>query len=270
MLCLDNLAMMLNGIFMSKAEFQFEKCYLEFLKIVVNHSPQEDLLFSFGKGLKKIASDLGGDIRINQGSEDMPLEIPRVMIQAKDMYVNFGLNRMEVGIKGSRKHVRNDELLSNYKHRIKEIELLILSYLQETGAKENFIGMVAPVRFPQDLSISNESLVNMLYEMLTGKRNSELASFSFKFSRITDGFYENYEVSDYEIKNVKVAPSSITPSLINIDEHPTVDKGVLIVVDVNNKPQPNYHFSTDYINVSTHFFNTIKNCKKMLKEEYYK
>src|SRR5437660_6184297 len=114
---------------MSNTELQFEKCYFDSLKVVMNHSVQEDLLFTFGKGLKKIASDLSGDIKINPSVDGMPLEIPRVTIQAKDIYVNFGLNRMEVGIKGSRKHVRHDELLSNYKHRLKEIELLVLSYI---------------------------------------------------------------------------------------------------------------------------------------------
>lgn len=264
---LGSLKMMKSGVFMSRADFQFDKCYLEFLKVVVNHSTQEDLLFSFGKGLKKIASDLGGDIRVNPSSEGMPLELPRVTIQAKDMYINFGLNRIEVGIKGSRKHVRADELLSSYKHRLKEIELLMLSYLQETSAKENFIGIVAPVRFPQDLNISDELLINMLYEGFTGRSNSALAAFSFKVAQVVDGFYENYEVSDYEIKNVKVAPFPVPSSQINIDEHPTVDKGLLVLVDVNNKSQSNYIFSTDFINVSAHFFNAVRTCKKIFGNE---
>ncbi len=254
---------------MSKTEFQFDKCYFDSLKIVMNHSTQEDLLFTFGKGLKKIASDLGGDIRINQGDDFMPPEIPRVIIQAKDIYINFGLNRLEVGIKSSRKHVRNDELLSKYKHRLKEIELLILSYLQETGAKEDFIGMVAPVRFPQDIHISKESLIKTLHEMYTGRDDPALVAFSFKVGWVVDGFYENYEVSDYEIKNVKVAPSPISSSLINIDEHPTVEKGLLIVVDVNNKSQSNYTFTTDFINVSAHFFNAAKTSKKIFGAEYF-
>lgn len=74
---------------MSKTELQFEKCYFESIKIVLNHDIQEDLLLTFGKRLKKIASDLGGDIKINQGVDFMPPEAPRVTIQAKDMYVHF-------------------------------------------------------------------------------------------------------------------------------------------------------------------------------------
>lgn len=250
---------------MNRAEFQFDKCYLDSLKIVLNHSIQEDLLFTFGKGFKRIATDLGGDIRINRGDDTMPPEIPRVIIQAKDMYVNFGLSRMEVGIKGSKKHVRCDELLSNYKHRLKEIESLMISYLQETGAKENFIGMVAPVRFPQDIHISHHLLIKTLHEMFAGRGNSKLVTFSFKIGQIIDGFYENFEVSDYEVKNIRVSPSSIPAPLINIDEHPTVEKGILVIVDVNNKSQSNYHFSTDYTNVTAFFFDAVKNCKKIFK-----
>lgn len=254
---------------MSKIELQFEKCYLDSLKIVMNHSVQEDLLFTFGKGLKKIASDLSGEIKINSGVDGMPLEIPRVTIQAKDIYVNFGLNRMEVGIKGSRKHVRNDELLSHYKNQLKEIELLMLSYLQETGAKENFIGIVAPVRFPQDINISKEFLTKSLYEVFVGRDGSGLAAFSFKIGLVVDGFYENYEVSDYEVKNVRVSPSSVSPSLINLDDHPTVEKGLLILVDVNNKSQSHYQFSKDCANVSAFFFNAVKTLKKIFREEYF-
>lgn len=169
---------------------------------------------------------------------------------------------MEVGIKGSRKHIRNEELVSHYKHRLKEVELLMLSYINDAGIKENFIGMVAPVRFPQDLNIPNELLIKIMYEMFVWRSGSLLAAFSFKVARIVDGFYENYEVSDYEIKNVRVVPSHAYPSLINIDEHPTVEKGLLFLVDVNNKSQSSYHLSTDFINVSNFFFNAIKTCKK--------
>jgi hypothetical protein len=262
--------MMSIGAFMSKIELQIEKCYLDSLKVVMNHSVQEDLLFTFGKGLKKIAADLGGEIKVNQGVDLMPLEVPRVTIQAKDMYVNFGLNRMEVGVKGSRKHVRNDDLLSNYKHRLEEIKLLMLAYIQDTGAKEDFIGMVAPVRFPQDIGIPKEFLIQTLHKMFVGKCNFALTGFSFKIGLFENGFYENYEVSDYEVKNIRVYPPSSSPSLINLDEYPTVEKGLLISVDVNNKSQSMYHFSTDYMNVSTHFFNAVKNCRKLFKEEYHK
>jgi len=255
---------------MSKVELQFEKCYLDSIRIVMNHSVQEDLLFTFGKGLKKIASNLGGDIKITQGADVMPPEVPRVTIQAKDIYVNFGLNRIEVGVKGSRKHVRNDELLSAYKHRLKEIELLILTYIQDTSVKENFIGIIAPIRFPQDINISNESLVKTLYEMLVGQDNSSLATFSFKIGLIVDGFYENYEVSDYEVKNVSVHSSPASPSFINLDGHPTVEKGLLILVDVNNKLQENYQFLTDYANLSAFFFNSVKAVKKIFRDKNFK
>lgn len=254
---------------MSKIKLQFEKCYLDSLKIVLNHGIEKDLLFTFGKGFKKIAANLDGNIKIIQDVDALPPEVPRVTIQAKDMYVNFGLNRIEVGIKGSRKHVRNEDLISSYKHQLKEVELLMLSYIQDIGVKENFIGMIAPVRFPQDINISKELLIKMLYEILIGKNNSALATFSFKIGLIVDSFYENYEVSDYEIKNVGINPSSDSSSLINLDDYPTVEKGLLILIDVNNKPQSTFHFSTDYTNVSIFFFNAIRTLKKIFREEYF-
>src|SRR6185295_521794 len=110
-LSLDNLLMKRIGVSMNNTELQFEKFYLDSLKIVMNHSAQEDLLFTYGKGLKKIASDLDGNIKLNQGVDIMtPPEAPIVTIQAKDIYINFSLNRIEVGLKGSRKHIRNDDL----------------------------------------------------------------------------------------------------------------------------------------------------------------
>lgn len=253
---------------MNNTELQFEKFYLDSLKIVMNHSAQEDLLFTYGKGLKKIASDLDGNIKLNQGVDIMtPPEAPRVTIQAKDIYINFSLNRIEVGLKGSRKHIRNDDLLLIYKKRLKEIEQLIFTYIKDTGIKENFTGMVAQVRFPQDINISKELLIKMLYEIFVDRNSPALAAFSFKIGLIVKNFYENYEISDYEIKNINTYSSSGSSSLINIDDHPTVEKGLLILIDTNNKPQVNYHFLEDYTNVSTFFFNAVKTFKKIFRQD---
>jgi hypothetical protein len=132
-----------------KTSIQLEKCYLDSIKTVVNHDIKEDLLLVFGSFLKQMATHLNGEIRINQVSDTTPPEIPRAIIVSKETQIQFGLNRIEVEIKGVRKHIKRDSLYDFYKHRIKEAEGLIQSYLSRGEFIQEFSGIIAPIRFPQ-------------------------------------------------------------------------------------------------------------------------
>jgi hypothetical protein len=254
------------GVSMNDTSLQFDKCYFDSLKIILNHSIQEDMLLSYISLFKNISLALNAEIKINQATDSVPPEIPRITIVSKEYLLNFGLNRIEVSIKGSRKHVRYTELYPIYKHQLQKIELLIQDYLNQTGIKENFIGILAPIRYPQYINLTKDFIIKKLYERLVTKDSAEeLANFSFKIGLKCNNIYENYEISDYEVKNVTIQPSLMRPSVVNLDEFPTVERGILIIIDVNNKPQLNHQFSLDCPNLINNFFNAIKTQEKIFR-----
>lgn len=255
----------MNGVSMNETSLQLEKCYLDSTKIVVNHNIQKELLLTSGSFFKQMALNYGAEIKINSVGDDAAPEVPRVTIIAKEILFHFGLNRMEAEIKGIRKHVRKEGIFEVYKHYLKDIESLITNYLSKLDGKEGFTGIVAPVRFPQIEAITKEALIKRLYEILTGKNNSELAAFSVKIGLKISDMYVNYEISDYEVKNVSLQPSLNPQSIaVNLEDFPTVEKGVLVVVDVNNKLQLNHQFSVDYPNLIDNFFKAIGTFEKIL------
>ena len=192
---------------MSDTVLQFEKCYIDSIKIVINHRIQEDLLLNYGVFFKEIASDLEAEIKINQVIDPMPPEISRITIVGKETVLDFGLNRIEINIKGNRKHVRKEDLFLGYKHRLNEIDSLLQNYLSKLEGKQGFVGIIAPVRFPQPINISKDVLIKKLYEIFVGSVNFDLAAFSFKIGLKIADIFENFEISDYEVKNVNISPS---------------------------------------------------------------
>lgn len=251
---------------MNKSSLQFDKCYLDSIKIIMQHSIQNDLILNQGNFFKKIAQELQAEIKINQIDNSVQPEIPRITILSKEIFINFGLNRLEIGIKGFRKHVKIKELQKIYRQQIKDSEKLLQQYLSIAGVEQNFIGILAPTRFPQDINLSKELITKKLYELLTAKSYPELATFSFKIGFKRNETYENYEVSDYEIKNVNLQPSIMNQSTVKLDNFPTVETGVLINIDVNNKPQLNYNFSSDYPNLVNTFFEALNINKKLFRD----
>jgi hypothetical protein len=250
----------------SKTSIQFEKCYLDSLKIVVNHDVKEDFILIFGSFLKQLATSLNGEIRISQLSEATPPEIPRAIIITKEIQIQFGLNRIEVEIKGMRKHVHRSSLYDLYKHRIKETEDLIQSYLNHVEFVQGFAGIVAPVRFPQSMNFKKDELLGQLHFLCTGRTNNRLVSFSQKVGLNKDDKFENFEISDYEVKNVNIsAPITSQHVALNLEEFPTVERGIMSIVDVNNKPKSTkFEFSDDVAEVVATFFKTIESFESYL------
>jgi hypothetical protein len=253
---------------MDRISIQFEKCYLDSIKVVVNHEIKEDIILTFGSFLKQMAANIGGEVRINQISESTPPEVPRAIIVAKETQIQFGLNRVEVEIKGMRKHVKRDTLRDLYKHRIKEVEVLLQSYLNHGDILQGFSGIVAPARFPQSMVNTKDSLLNELHRMCTGRENPNLVTYATTIGLKNDGKFENFEIRDYEVKNINVSAPLVGKSLtINLDDFPTVERGILSVIDVNNKPQAaKFNFTMDFSSIVEAFFKTIETFEKSFTE----
>lgn len=252
---------------MDKTSIQLEKCYLDSIKIVVNHDVKEDLLLVFGSFLKQMATNLNGEIRINQVSDATPPEIPRAIIISKETQIQFGLNRIEVEIKGVRKHVKKDSLHDLYKHRIKEAEGLIQSYLSRGEFTQAFAGIVAPIRFPQSMETGKDELLNQLHLLCTGRMNTKLVTFSQKVGLNLEEKFVNFEVREYEVKNVNIsAPITNKPITLNLENFPTVERGIMSIVDVNNKPKTTkFDFSNDIAELVSSFFRTVETFDSYLR-----
>ncbi|MCK5882505.1 MAG: hypothetical protein KAG61_02360 [Bacteriovoracaceae bacterium] len=242
---------------------QFEKCYLDSIKIVLNHNIKEDIIFNHGSFFKQLATNLQGKLINNQIQPNSPPEVPRVIVQTKELAILFGLNRMEVEIKGSRKHVGKGSVYDLYKNKIKEVIGLFDSYLHRDEFVEDFIGIIGPLRFPQDMNMNKEELVSKLSSKFYARTNAKkIISFNTKlgFHDPTEDYFFNYEISDYEVKNVNVKGDAGKPVRVDLNTFPTVEHGMLYVVDVNNRPKNSKrNFKDDVSETVENFFDAIKN-----------
>ncbi len=83
---------------------QFQKCYLEAIKIVINHDVKPDLVLNYGSFFKNTATTLNAQLINNNTPNEAPPEIPRIVVSNKEISISFSLNRIEIQLIGVRKH----------------------------------------------------------------------------------------------------------------------------------------------------------------------
>lgn len=219
---------------------QYTKCYLEVVKIVFTHEIKDDLIFSHGAYFQQLAKNLDGKLISNEIQRNAPPDLPRVIIQAKDLSIQFALNRMQIEVRGSRKHTSIDQLYGPLKPKIHEALSLFEAYLNRDGFKPDFVGVLGPIRFPQPMNTKKEIITKSLSEKFSGNVESkDLVTFSTKLGYLDNKkkLFVNYEIQDYEVKNIKIEAPANQNQIIDIAKFPTVEHGVLINIDVNNRPR---------------------------------
>lgn len=246
-----------------------ERCYIDNIKLVYSHEFNSDILLSHGAYFKQLAKNLAGEILINQIDSNQPPEFPRVIVKSKEMVFHFSLNKVEIEILGYRKHTNRNTLRDTYKHKIKESIDILQSYLDREDFKEEFVGILAPVRFPQDIQKTKTELVSAIHKALGRSTKLTVVSFNMKIGLLeeTNKCFYNYEVSDYEVKNINL-PGLLpgTPVKVDFNLFPTVEQGYLFVVDVNNRPSNKDNvFPVSLNNVVSHFFTAIEHIDKNLQ-----
>jgi hypothetical protein len=77
----------------------------------------------------------------------------------------------------------------------------------------------------------------------------------------------NLEVKEYEVKNVNItAPITNRPIALNLENFPTVEHGIMSVIDVNNKPKTTkFDFTIDFVGLVASFFKTAETFDSYLR-----
>jgi len=244
---------------------QFEKCYLETIRIVSTHDIKSDLIFSFGAYFKKLAKDINGKLINNQLPQNSPPEAPLVIIKSKDFNISFSQSQVQIEVSNERKHTRLELLHNISKTKISKAKEIIKNYYDQGNFKQGFIGIIGPIRFPQLMAIKKEEIIQKLSEAFSERITSdELVNFNTKMGYLNkkQNLYENYEIQDYEVKNIQIDQKKAQTRVIDLNEFPTVEKGVLINIDVNNRPRNHLKDRMEeFDDLVNSFFHFIENNK---------
>ena len=244
---------------------KYEKCYLDLIRIVINHDNKSDLVLNYANFFKELSQKLNGKIENLQVSDDELPEVPRLVITCQDFSFVFALNRVEAVIRGSRKHLFKDALYDFYRAKIKDSIGFLESYFAIDNFEIGFVGIIAPIRFPQDLNISKEELVSSICSKFNTNCNGRRTlTYNLKLGFYDDSgnYFLNYNIKDYTIKNFnkRVLDGEKGTNTYNYDDFPTVEQGVIIELDVNNRPMMKKKdpLSKQIISMINLFFEKIK------------
>lgn len=252
---------------MTNKFLQFEKCYLDSIKIVLNHESKKELLIAFGSFFKKIEQQLQGKLEVINILAGAAPELPRVRILSKEIILSFSLNRVEIEVKGFRKHSHVSSIFDLYKNKLKEAETLIAEYLSQDTFIQGFIGVVSNVRFPQDMNLKKEQIIEALYSKIKTADHKKPLTFSFRigFLNKSEDKFINYDIREYQLKNLRIAASKIeVPLTIEVNTLPTAEHGILTIIDINNRPQKEVRsFSQNLDEVLTCFFSSLESIENI-------
>ncbi|MBL6988793.1 MAG: hypothetical protein ISR65_03410 [Bacteriovoracaceae bacterium] len=222
------------------SSLQFNKCYLENIRIVFNHDIKSDLIFSHGAYFKQLAKNLNGKLINHHVAQGAPPESSVVIVQSKKFNISFASSRIQIEIAGDRKHMKSESLYKLLKSKITEAKGVLESYFGRDNFKQSFTGIIGPVRFPQSMKLEKEELIQQLSSKFSDKIACDsLITFNTRLGYLDKkhNLYVNYEVQDYEVKNIQLKPDEAQSGVIDINKFPTVEKGVLLNLDVNNRPR---------------------------------
>lgn len=244
------------------SNLQYQKCYLEAIKLIISHDLKDDLILNYGSFLKQLSKNLNGQLVNNNIPNGTPPEIGRIVISNKELNFIFSLNRVEINIGGSRKHGGASNLGNAYQQKVGECIDILESYFRLDNFKEEFVGALGQVKYPQDLTISKDEIMKELSQAYGKefKRKNKIVSFSSKIGFLSESNSEfiNFEISNYEVKNIQITAAH-QGQVINLDLFPTVEHGVQFIVDVNNRPRPAQgDLKTSLEDVLVQFFKAIE------------
>ena len=205
------------------------------IEIVTTFKPEENLLLILGSSIKKINEKLNGKFIQLNIPNDAPLELPRFVIQLKNIIIQFGMNRIQI-ISEPPVHIQNS-ITESFKF-IEETSKYIISTILENDLTYSWTGIVTTIEQETKSSTPLIAVYPIFKKMINLKWNvDELASFSFQIGRKIDGKFVNYTITGYEKRDFKI--NTIDKKKIRFEEMKNISReiGIQVLLDINNKPE---------------------------------
>jgi len=167
-----------------------------------------------------------------------PPELPRALVKLEDTIVQIGLNRFQL-VMTPPSHVACDYGAAAEFARSRSLP--VLERLFESGQAYEWAGMIGVVEFPaaeQEGVTSLDAASPVAARMLSLPDDAPpLASFNLQVGFRHGDYYRNYTVSGYDKKRIEIRPNPATGAPTpQVAEFKSVEVGVQLTIDVNNKP----------------------------------
>ena len=220
---------------------------IENIQLVLSAGVDASLPLYAGPTVDKISKRRRGNLVRPNLPDGAPPELPRLAVQFKDAHLQIGNNRIEL-IARPPNHVAHAydpatefsvslaagmfrELLDNVGEQLQFSWSAVVS----TFNFPRFSGAEAAQAKP--MSAIRET-ANQLLSVELRNPNVALAGFGLNLAYSRSGYFINYGVSEYEVKQAKVTASPGVAVSINVDQVPTTEMGIGLVIDVNSRPLP--------------------------------
>lgn len=213
---------------------------VERLELVSAFKRDPSVYLTKGPKLAALAKRYGGRILSVNTPENAPPELPRFVLRFERAVFQVALNRYHF-VAEPPSHVAG-----NYAESIAFAANLARPVLDDLFADAlpafEWSGVVSSLNFPtRPGSQTAMAAAGPLLERLTTLRwpPSDLATFELKVGRRSDGFFRNYAISGYELRELALQlPQSAGSVELDLAQFRTTEVGVTITVDVNSRPEP--------------------------------
>ncbi len=210
------------------------KC--EKIQIVTSFLPDPEILLNLGPTIKKLQNTMKAQLVQTPVANTVPLEVPRIVIKSSNVMVNIALNRIDIICKPPK------EVSSAFDRAMKFAEeqgFEIIELIKPVLPLHKWTGVICTTQYPNSKDSKTESLGKIFDRLLSVQRKEkDISSFLLQFSYKQQEINKTINVSGYEKKQYALPLNKQAgPISINVDELPTIESGIQLNLDYNNKPQ---------------------------------
>ena len=211
---------------------------VERVEIVSAFRRDPSVVLEKGPQIKALATRLRGRIINVKTPSNAPPELPRFVLQIERGVLQVGLNRFQLVVQPP-KHI--DGSYSESLAYAASLATPAFEALYHNGHPTfSWSGVVVVLNYPAtSASISSIDAIRPLLARITtlGWPADELASFGLRVGRRHHGFYRNYGLAGYDIRQLEVKmPTGKRSVEVNLEGGDVSESGVSVTVDVNSQP----------------------------------
>jgi hypothetical protein len=214
---------------------------VEKIQIVVSVELRDDLPRLLDGSLSAAARELNGKvIRPAQLPPKLPPELPRLLMQAPNVVVQVGLNRVEMVLRPP-SHV-SGTVRSSVQYFQAVLNSSFKATLSHISANA-WIGIVLTLEYPlPNLRPSASNGIKPIARQLINlpTHPDELSSFKLQYGFKHGRFFRHFVITGYETR--EWIQESQSPEAVNQisppKDAPVIESGVQLALDINNKASP--------------------------------
>ncbi len=234
---------------------------IEKIQIVAEFELDEDLVLTAGSEAKRVQEKYGGKVQVLNVPQAAPPEAPRIIVRTENFLLNIGLVRYDIVINVPTHISLHPSKSLSFAYNIVED---IADFLDHLKNGYQWTGVITNVQFPsKETYIPSIKLAEPVFDKLVNisRKQRDLSTFQLQYGFQEGRFYRTFTISGYESLQFKIPPGVKPGSHIRLEKENAdiSESGLLIVVDVNNKPAPDKGgFVADFSTIMEEISSTVE------------